>query len=90
MPFPENEVRLPLPSNADPDRDGEPYHYDEIAFPSAVEAEGVSYVRFLRNGVEVLYYDFEEWQQDPQQVMGAIMATLQNGCGLLECDQDAP
>lgn len=80
MPFPENEVRLPLPSNADPDRDGEPQHYDEIAFPSALaESEGVSYVRFLRDGVEVLYYDAEEWQEEPQQVMGAIMAVLTHG-----------
>lgn len=77
---PDEEIRLPLPCNRDPDRDGEIRHYDEIAFPSAAaESEGVSYVRFLRDGVEVMYYDAEEWERDPKQVMGAIMAILTHG-----------
>lgn len=72
----DREVRLPLPSNPDPDRNGEP-HYYEIAFPNAkAESDGVSYVRFLREGVEVLYYDVEEWREQPREVMGAIMALL--------------
>jgi hypothetical protein len=42
------------------------------AFP-----EECSYVRVLdENGAEVGYWNFEEWQEDPQEVMGAILGCL--------------
>ena len=52
-----------------------------LVFPSAeAEPEGCSYVRFVdAYGVEQVYYDSQEWVEDPKVVMGAIMAHIQNG-----------
>lgn len=41
---------------------------------------GTSYVRFAdKDGNELLYYTSDEWHEDPQLVMGCIMAAIQNG-----------
>lgn len=49
-----------------------------VCFESFVaNPSGVSYVRFLdSDGEETDYWHFDEWQDSPQKVMGAIMATL--------------
>jgi hypothetical protein len=42
--------------------------------------EGTSYVRFIdKNQQELLYYCADEWQQEPQLVMGCIMKCIQRG-----------
>lgn len=41
--------------------------------------EGTDYIRFVRNCNEVLYYDYQEWVDDPKCVMGAIMGFIQKG-----------
>lgn len=38
--------------------------------------EGTSYVRFVVNDHEVLYWNSDEWAEDPQGVMGAIFGAL--------------
>jgi len=52
-----------------------------LVFPSFKQNEkGVDYVRFIdQQNEEVLYYDKQEWIEDPELVMGCIMATIQNG-----------
>lgn len=41
---------------------------------------GTSYVRFAdKDGNELLYYTSDEWHEEPQLVMGCIMAAIQNG-----------
>jgi|TARA_Y100000034_G_scaffold135146_2_gene205899 hypothetical protein len=40
---------------------------------------GTRYIRFVRNSEEVLYYDSQEWADDPKFVMGAIMGAIQKG-----------
>ena len=42
---------------------------------------GTEYVRFVdaKTGKELLYYDQQEWIDDPMLVMGCIMAAIQNG-----------
>jgi hypothetical protein len=41
---------------------------------------GTSYVRFIdQDKNELLYYSYDEWVEDPQLVMGCIMAAIQNG-----------
>ena len=32
-----------------------------------------------KDGNEMLYYHYEEWQEDPKLVMGCIMAAIQGG-----------
>lgn len=34
---------------------------------------GSSYVRVVENGRELAYWNYEEWAQDPQLVMGAFL-----------------
>jgi len=41
--------------------------------------EGTDYIRFVRKGEELLYYDYQEWVDDPKCVMGAIMGAIQKG-----------
>lgn len=52
-----------------------------LIFPSYDKNKnGVDYVRFEdANGKEVLYYDKQEWIDEPELVMGCIMAAIQNG-----------
>ena len=52
-----------------------------IAFPSAeVEPCGVTYVRLVdRRGVECAMWTYDEWEEDPQLVMGAILGALVGG-----------
>ena len=52
-----------------------------LAFPSShFEPTGTSYVRFVDfRGVEVLYYDSKEWEEDPKGVMGAILGAVMGG-----------
>ena len=52
-----------------------------LVFPSYEKNEaGVDYLRFVgEDGEELLYYDHQEWVDDPQLVLGAIMACIQNG-----------
>lgn len=54
---------------------------NRFVFPNAeTSPDGASYVRFVdENGEEWLYYDCEEWEEDPKLVMGAICAALLNG-----------
>jgi hypothetical protein len=42
---------------------------------------GVEYVRFVetKTGKELLYYDKQEWADEPELVMGAIMGAIQKG-----------
>ena len=52
-----------------------------VVFPNALqELDGVSYVRWVNAlGVEVLYYDSNEWAEDPKATMGAMMSALMHG-----------
>jgi hypothetical protein len=52
-----------------------------IVFPSVEQNErGVDYVRFIdKDDEELLYYDKQEWIDDPELIMGCILATIQNG-----------
>jgi hypothetical protein len=38
--------------------------------------EGTSYVRFVVNDHEVLYWNSDEWEEDGQNVMGAIFGAI--------------
>lgn len=41
---------------------------------------GVDYVRVVSNtGVEFVYWDSQEWKEDPQGVMGAILGAIVGG-----------
>ena len=40
--------------------------------------DGCSYIRILDQGREVAYWDAEEWAEDPEGVMGAIMGALRS------------
>jgi hypothetical protein len=41
---------------------------------------GCSYVRFVdADDNELAYWTSDEWEEDPQLVMGAIMGCIQNG-----------
>jgi len=50
-----------------------------------VNRGGTEYVRFVdaRTGKELLYYDKQEWVDDPQLVMGVIMGSIQHGAKLI-------
>lgn len=52
-----------------------------LIFESYAEnPNGTSYVRFAnKGGDELLYYTSDEWHEEPQLVMGCIMAAIQNG-----------
>lgn len=52
-----------------------------LVFPSYKQnGDGVDYVRFIdEDDNELLYYDQQEWVDEPQLVMGCIMAAIQNG-----------
>tara|TARA_Y100000310_G_scaffold342192_1_gene444218 strand:- start:2143 stop:2430 length:288 start_codon:yes stop_codon:yes gene_type:complete len=52
-----------------------------LVFPEAFfEPKGTSYVRFVdQEGIEVLYYDSKEWEEDPKGVMGAILGAMMGG-----------
>lgn len=65
----EKECSVPVPLN------------QSLVFPSAsVSPEGVDYVRFVdKDGYELVIWVAEEWQESPEEVMGAIMACIQNG-----------
>lgn len=61
-----NEVRLTIAESG-----------MQVAFPDAhVEPDGVSYVRVLKDGREIAYWDSAEWADAPQEVMGALLAAL--------------
>jgi hypothetical protein len=49
-----------------------------LAFPNAeTEPGGCSYVRFLAaDGGEIVYWTAQEWEEEPESVMGAIMGFL--------------
>jgi len=41
---------------------------------------GTSYVRFVdADQNELLFYNEQEWVEEPQEVMGCIMSAIQNG-----------
>lgn len=45
---------------------------------------GTSYVRFIDDQErELLYYSMDEWQEDPEMVMGCIMSCIQNGASTI-------
>ena len=45
-----------------------------------VNPNGTSYVRFVdANENEILFYNEQEWVEEPQLVMGCIMSAIQNG-----------
>ena len=45
-----------------------------------VNPNGTSYVRFVdANENEILFYNEQEWVEEPQIVMGCIMAAIQHG-----------
>lgn len=51
---------------------------------SSNNPSGCSYIRFVdEGGEELAYWDFAEWVEDPQLVMGAIMGSIQNGATTL-------
>jgi hypothetical protein len=53
-----------------------------VVFPSAEKNEyGCDYVRFIRTSDQktLLYYNSHEWKEAPEEVMGCIMAAIQNG-----------
>jgi len=52
-----------------------------LIFPSAMQNEnGVNYIRFEdKKGKELLYYDIQEWIDEPEVVIGVIMGAIQNG-----------
>ena len=52
-----------------------------LVFPSAEKnPEGCDYVRFVdEDGEELKYWHSDEWRDDPELVMGAIMACIQHG-----------
>jgi len=53
-----------------------------LIFPSfETNPDGVNYVRFIdaETDEELLYYDIQEWVDDPEEVMGCIMAAIQKG-----------
>lgn len=52
-----------------------------LIFESYAEnPNGTSYVRFAdKDRNELLYYTSDEWHEEPQLVMGCIMAAIQNG-----------
>jgi hypothetical protein len=35
-----------------------------------------SYVRFVMNGEELMYWCSDEWKEDPEEVMGAIIGRM--------------
>ena len=37
------------------------------------------YVRIVEDGEEIAYWDYMEWEQEPQEVMGAIMGAANEG-----------
>ena len=42
--------------------------------------DGTSYVRFVdADENELLFYNEQEWVEEPQEVMGCIMSAIQNG-----------
>jgi len=51
---------------------------------ASVNPGGTEYVRFVKEGKEVLYYDKQEWVDEPESVMGAIMGAIQNGTTVIE------
>jgi hypothetical protein len=57
-----------------------------LVFPSyAQNPQGVDYVRFIdKQGNELAYWNSDEWAEDPELVMGAIMGALQNGAESIE------
>lgn len=43
----------------------------------ASSPSGVDYVRFVdKKGVELLYYHYNEWREDPRCTMGAILGAM--------------
>lgn len=61
-----------------------------LVFPSYDQnSDGVDYVRFVdKDDNELLYYDIQEWKDEPQLVMGCIMAAIQNGAELKTEDNE--
>lgn len=49
-----------------------------LCFPSYdMQQDGVDYVRLMAaDGLEIAYWIYDEWQQEPQLVMGAIMGAI--------------
>jgi hypothetical protein len=53
-------------------------HGRKICMPAYPEQ--CSYIRIVdRANHEIMYWNYEEWQEDPQDVMGAIMGALNGG-----------
>lgn len=53
-------------------------HGRKICMPAYPEE--CSYIRIVdRANHEIMYWNYEEWQEDPQDVMGAIMGALNGG-----------
>jgi len=53
----------------------------KLVFPNAAaEPDGASYVRIIdEHGHELVYWDNKEWQEAPEEVMGALMGAVSNG-----------
>ena len=39
-----------------------------------------TYVRIEKDGVEIVYWDWQEWHDDPRVVMGSLMGALRGFC----------
>ena len=65
-----DEIKVPI-------CDGEQF----LIFPSSNQnKQGVDYVRFEdKEGKELLYYDIQEWIDDPKLIMGCIMSAILKG-----------
>ena len=64
---PDTEMWVPLPNG------------NAFVFPNAkVSPEGCDYVRIVHDdGCEKVYWDKDEWQEEPAFVMGAICGAMQ-------------
>ena len=51
----------------------------QLRFPAYPES--CSYIRVMFEGREITYWNSEEWKEDPEDVMGAIMGVLRSGMG---------
>ena len=58
-----------------------PWNKEYICFQGVEDnPSGTEYIRFVdAEGEELVYWDHKEWEQEPVEVMGAIMGALLAG-----------
>jgi len=61
---------------------------EKLVFPSsATSPSGVDYVRVINDsGDELMYWDSNEWMEDPRGVMGAILGAMMRGAKQVEVE----